>query len=284
MPQFGAHMSIAGGHANAVEASVKVGFDTVQIFTKNNKQWSAPPIADDDAARFRNALKNAGMPPAVGHASYLINLASPDDATRAKSVAAMIDEILRADQLGLTDLVMHPGAHMKAGVEAGIARIAKSLDEIHAATAGATVRIALETTAGQGTSIGHELEHLQGILDGVAAPERLSVCVDTCHIFAAGYSLDPAEKYDGWIELLERTVGVERVRVWHINDSVKGLGSRVDRHAAIGRGMIPQATFERVLKDLRFASCPMILETPKGEEQGRDLDSVNLDVLRRLSR
>jgi len=284
MPQFGAHMSIAGGHANAVEASVKVGFDTVQIFTKNNKQWSAPRITDDDAARFRNALKNAGMPPAVGHASYLINLASPDDVTRAKSVAAMIDEVVRADQLGLTDLVMHPGAHMKAGVEAGIGRIAKSLDEIHVATAGAGVRIALETTAGQGTSVGHELEHLAGILAGVAAPERLSVCVDTCHIFAAGYSLDPTDKYDVWIELLERTVGIERVRVWHINDSVKGLGSRVDRHAAIGRGLIPQASFERVLKDPRFAGCPMILETPKGEEQGRDLDAVNLEVLRRLSR
>ena len=277
-------MSIAGGHANAVVASVKIGFDTVQIFTKNNKQWSAPPIADDDAARFRNALKHAGMPPAIGHASYLINLASPEEATRAKSVRAMIDEIERADALALTDLVMHPGAHMKAGVEAGIGRIVASLDEIHAATAGAKVRIALETTAGQGTSIGHELKHLEAIITGVAEHERLSVCVDTCHIFAAGYSLEPTEKYDEWVDLLDRLIGTERVRVWHVNDSVKGLGSRVDRHAGIGRGLIPTGVFERVLNDSRFADCPMILETPKGEEQGRDLDAINLEALRRLLR
>lgn len=282
--RFGAHMSIAGGHQNAVAAATKIGFDTIQIFTKGNQQWSAPPLTDAAAKVFRDAVTDAGLGQPVGHTSYLINLASPDDGTRGKSLKALIDEIERAEALGLSDLVLHPGAHMKQGVEEGIKKIVAGLDEVHQATAGMQVRVALETTAGQGTSIGCELEHLSAIIDGVAAPERLSVCVDTCHIFAAGYALDPAESYDNWIEQLERTIGIERVRLWHINDSVKPLGSRVDRHAGIGLGLIPIAVFERILNDSRFDQCPMILETPKGEEDGQDLDARNLDQLRRLMR
>lgn len=282
--RFGSHMSIAGGHHNAVDAAVKIGFDTVQIFTKGNQQWAAPPLTDSGAKTFRDAVASAGLGQPVGHTSYLINLASPAEATRNKSIAALIDEIERGERLGLSDLVMHPGAHMNEGVEAGIKRIVEALDEVHKATAGVKLRVALETTAGQGSSIGCALEHLQAIIGGVKEPERLSVCVDTCHIFAAGYALDPAESYDNWVDLLDRTVGVARVRLWHVNDSVKPLGSRVDRHAGIGRGLIPPGVFERILNDPRFADCPMILETPKGEEDGVDLDSINLESLRRLLR
>lgn len=282
--RFGAHMSIAGGHHNAVTAALKIGFDTIQIFTKGNQQWSAPPLTDAAAKTFRDAVAEAGLGQPVGHTSYLINLASPDEITRSKSINALIDEIQRGEALGLSDLVMHPGAHMKQGVDEGIKKIVSALDEVHRATAGVNLRVALETTAGQGTSIGCELEHLAAIIGGVAEPERLSVCVDTCHIFAAGYALDPDESYDCWVEKLDQTVGVQRVRLWHVNDSVKPLGSRVDRHAGIGRGLIPLAVFERILNDSRFDMCPMILETPKGEEDGQDLDALNLDQLRRLMR
>ncbi len=277
-------MSIAGGHQNAVAAAVKAGCDTLQLFTKGNQQWAAAPLTDAQAKLFRDSLAQAGLGQPVGHTSYLINLASPDPVNRDKSIRALIDEIQRAEALGLSDLVMHPGAHMNEGVQAGVQRIVSALDEAHQATSGVKVRVALETTAGQGTSIGCELEHIGAILGGVAAPERLSVCVDTCHIFAAGYELDPAEKYDAWVDLLDQTVGVPRVRLWHINDSVKKLGSRVDRHAGIGRGLIPVAVFERVVNDPRFGHCPMILETPKGEEDGRDLDLINLEILRSLER
>lgn len=282
--RFGAHMSIAGGHQNAVTAAVKVGCDTLQVFTKGNQQWSAPPLSDAAARLFRDAVAEAGLGRPVGHTSYLINLASPDPTNRAKSIKALIDEIERGEALGLAELVMHPGAHMGEGVEAGVARIASALDEAHKATAGAKLRVALETTAGQGTSIGCALEHIGAIIQSVAEPERLSVCVDTCHIFAAGYELDPAEKYEAWVDLLDRTVGIKLVSMWHINDSAKKLGSRVDRHAGIGRGLIPMPVFERVVNDARFSHCPMILETPKGEEDGRDLDAINLEILRGLER
>lgn len=282
--RFGAHMSIAGGHQNAVTAAVKVGCDTLQVFTKGNQQWSAPPLSEAQAKLFRTAVAEAGLGQPVGHTSYLINLASPDPANRAKSIKALIDEIQRGEALGLAELVMHPGAHMGEGVEAGVARIVSALDEAHAATAGVKLRVALETTAGQGTSIGCELEHIGAILQDVSEPERLSVCVDTCHIFAAGYELDPAGKYDEWVALLDKTIGVPRVSMWHVNDSAKKLGSRVDRHAGLGRGLIPISVFERVVNDERFRHCPMILETPKGEEDGRDLDSINLEILRGLER
>ena len=283
--RVGAHMSIAGGHHYAVTAALKVGCDTFQVFTKGNQQWAAAPLSDAMADQFKADMVAGGFSlKPVGHTSYLINLASPDPVTRGKSIKALMDEILRAEKLGLSDLVMHPGAHMNEGVAAGVGRINDALDEVHKATAGVKVRVALETTAGQGTSIGCELEHLQMICEGVAEPERLTICVDTCHVFAAGYALDPGESYDAWTDLLEKTVGIDRVKLWHINDSVKKLGSRVDRHAGIGRGLIPMPVFERVVNDARFRACPMILETPKGEEDGRDLDSINLEILRSLVR
>ncbi len=280
--RFGSHMSIAGGHDRAVAAARAAGYDTVQVFTKSTNQWKARPLVDAEVAAFRAALAEAGMPDPVAHNSYLINLASPDDALWQKSIDAMVIELERAEALGIPDLVAHPGAHMGTGEAAGLDRIAQALDVIHGRTAGFATRIALETTAGQGTCLGHRFEHLGGIVARVASPERLSVCVDTCHVFAAGYSLDPIEAYNATVTELDAAVGLARVRVWHLNDSLKPLGSRVDRHAGIGLGHLGLGPFGHIVNDPRLAHARMILETPKGRVGDEDLDVVNLRVLRGL--
>jgi len=281
---FGAHMSMAGGHDRAVHAAHKVGFGTVQLFTKSNNQWRATLLTDDHVAAFRAALAATGVGRPVAHNSYLINLASPDDALWRKSTDALVVELERGEALGIADLVCHPGAHVGSGEEEGLRRIARGLDEVHRRTAGFTIKIDLETTAGQGTCLGHRFEHLGRIIDLAAEPERLGICVDTCHVFAAGYPLDTPEAYNGTIADLDRAVGVGRVRVWHLNDSLKERGSRVDRHAGIGRGKMGPEPFRHVVNDPRFAALPMILETPKGAdaETGEELDAVNLRVLQGL--
>jgi deoxyribonuclease-4 len=281
-PKFGAHMSIAGGHHKAVAAAKAAGCDTLQVFTKSTNQWKAKPLSDADVAAFRDALAESGLSDPVGHNSYLINLASPDDALWQKSIDSMVQEVERAEALGLIALVAHPGAHVGSGEDCGLLRFARGLDEVHRRTRGVAVRIALEATAGQGTCLGHRFEHLGRIIDAAAEPERLAVCLDTCHIFAAGYRFTSAPEYNEMIENLDRAVGVGRVRVWHLNDSVKPCGSRVDRHAGIGRGQIGVEPFRHVVNDPRFAHVPMILETPKGHEGGEDLDVINLRVLRSL--
>jgi deoxyribonuclease-4 len=280
--RIGAHMSIAGGCDRAVRAAQAIGFQAVQLFTKNNNQWQARPLTDAHVAAFRAAMAEAGIADPVAHNSYLINLGSPDDALWDRSIDAMTVEVERCAALGIGDLVAHPGAHMGRGEEAGLARIAAALDEIDRRTRGTAVRIDLETTAGQGTCLGHRFEHLGVLLDRVAAPERLGVCVDSCHIFAAGYSLTTPAEYDETIGELDRAVGIGRVRVWHLNDSRRERGSRVDRHAGIGRGHLGLEPFRHILRDLRFRSIPMILETPKGTEDGAELDAINLGVLRAL--
>ena len=280
--KLGAHMSIAGGCDRAVRAAHAVGFQTVQLFTKNNNQWKVPPLTEAHVAAFRSALTEGGIVDPVVHNSYLINLASPDDVLWNKSIGAMTVEVERCQALGINDLVAHPGAHVGQGEDAGLDRIAKGLDEVHRRTRGTSVWIDLETTAGQGTCLGHRFEHLGAILQRIAEPERIGVCVDTCHIFAAGYSLATSDEYDGTMEELDRAVGTSRVRVWHLNDSRRERGSRVDRHAGIGRGQIGLEAFGRILRDARFATIPMILETPKGTEDGEELDTRNLRVLRNL--
>jgi deoxyribonuclease-4 len=277
-------MSMAGGHHLAVHAAKKVGFQTVQVFTKSNNQWKAKPLTEADVSAFRGAIDETGISNPVGHNSYLINLASPDDALWNRSIDAMTLEVERGEALGLTDLVSHPGAHVGSGVEAGLTRIATAIDEIHRRTSGVRLRIALETTAGQGSNLGHRFEHLGTIFDRVGDPNRLGVCVDTCHIFAAGYPLGTADQYNQTIADLDAAIGVHRVRVWHLNDSVRELGSRVDRHAGIGRGRIGEDAFGFVLNDPRFDGLPMVLETPKGLEEGVDLDLLNLKILDRLTR
>ena len=280
--KFGSHMSMAGGHDRAVRAAHSVGFSSVQVFTKSNNQWRAAPLTDAHVSSFRAALLETGVVDPVAHASYLINLGTPDDALWEKSIASLVVEVERGEALGIGDLVIHPGAHVGSGEEAGLARIARGLDEVHRRTRGVALRIDLETTAGQGTCLGHRFEHLGRLFDLVREPDRLGVCVDTCHIFAAGYPLGTPSEYHGTMTELERHVGLGRIRVWHLNDSLRGLGSRVDRHAGIGRGHLGLEPFRHVVNDPRFRALPMILETPKGEEEGVDLDTVNLGVLRRL--
>jgi deoxyribonuclease-4 len=277
-------MSIAGGYDRAVWAAHAVKFRTVQLFTKNNNQWKAPLLTDRHAADFRLALEQTGVVDPIAHTSYLINLGSPDDALWRKSIESMVIEVERCAMLGITDLVVHPGAHMGSGEKAGNARIAKALDRILRQTKGLSVLIDLETTAGQGTSLGYRFEHLGDILKLVAQPERFGVCVDTCHIFAAGYALATKEQYDETIGQLDRAVGLDRLRVWHVNDSCRDCGSRVDRHAAIGSGRMGLEPFRHLVNDPRFRHLPLILETPKGVEEGEDLDARNLRVLRRLVR
>ncbi len=282
--KFGAHMSIAGGCDRAVRAARAVDFVTVQLFTKNNNQWNAPPLSDEHVAAFKGALNETGIIEPVAHTSYLINLGSPDDVLWNKSIDAMTIEVERCGLLGIGDLVVHPGAHMGEGEEAGLARIARALDLVHRRTAGLPVVIDLETTAGQGTNLGYRFEHLQDILHRVTHPERLGVCVDTCHIFAAGYSLGTLKEYDETIDRLGRCVALERVRVWHLNDSIREWGSRVDRHAGIGVGRMGLEPFRHLVNDSRFRDRPMILETPKGTEDGEDLDARNLKTLLELVR
>jgi deoxyribonuclease IV len=282
--KFGAHMSIAGGYDRAVRAAQAVNCQTVQLFTKNNNQWNAAPISAEQVALFRQALDETGIVEPIAHTSYLINLGSPDDVLWQKSIDAMTVEVERSSLLGIADLVVHPGSHMGQGEEAGLERIAQALDQVHARTEGLGVTIDLETTAGQGTNLGYRFEHLQDILQRVAHPERLGMCADTCHIFAAGYSMGTPKEYDETIDRLDRSVGLRNLRVWHLNDSCRECGSRVDRHAAIGAGQMGLEPFRHLVNDSRFRDLPMILETPKGVEDGEDLDARNLKVLRQLVR
>jgi len=275
-------MSIAGGCDRAVVAAHDLGFQAVQVFTKNSNQWNAPALTSEQAGAFRQALERTGIRDPVAHSSYLINLASPDDALWKRSIEAMVVEMQRCHQLGIEDLVVHPGAHMGTGEETGLRRIALAIDVLHCRTQDLGVRIDLETTAGQGSSLGYRFEHLQSILELVARPRRLGVCVDTCHIFAAGYSLDRPERYDETIKQLDGTIGIDRLRVWHLNDSSRECGSRVDRHAGIGAGKMGLEPFRHLVNDLRFRHLPMILETPKGIEDGEDLDARNLRILKQL--
>lgn len=282
MPQFGVHMSIAGGLHRAIELALEHGCETVQLFTKNASQWAAKPLTEDDIARFRTALQASGLTHATAHDSYLINLASPDEALWRRSVDAFIDEVRRADRLGLDYLVTHPGAHMGEGDDAGLERVARALDETHAQCPEAQVMILLETTAGMGTTLGHRFEHLAAIRRLIAAPERVGICVDTCHVLAAGYALSPVRAYNATWREFDRIVGIEHVCVFHVNDSKKPRGSRVDRHEHIGEGEVGLEAFRLLVNDTRFRRHPMILETPKQQRDGEVMDHVNLARLRGL--
>ena len=279
---FGAHMSIAGGYHLAVRAAHDAGMQTVQLFTKSNNQWRAKPLTSDDISLFRAALKETGIRNPVSHASYLINLASPDDTLWQKSIESMIVEVQRAAALGIRDVVLHPGAHMGAGEDAGLTRVAHALDAVCAATESCNVTIDLESTAGQGTCLGHRLRHLSTIREQTKSPRRVAFCLDTCHLFAAGYTMRDPVAYNGLVRDIKATIGLSRVRIWHLNDSCKACGSRVDRHAGIGLGMMGLEPFRFILNDPHFQRVPMILETPKGTENGVDLDIINLNTLRNL--
>jgi deoxyribonuclease-4 len=282
VPLFGAHLSIAGGLHNAVTAAIALDCGTVQLFTKNASQWRAKPLAEDDIRTFRKALSASKLRFATAHDSYLINLATPDDALYRRSIEAFVEEVERAEALGLTYLVMHPGAHMGTSEEAGITRVAAALDEVHRRCSGYRVMVLLEITAGQGTTLGHRFEHLAAIRDRVRGPARLGVCFDTCHAFAAGYRLDESDGYSSTFQEFDATIGLKYLRLFHLNDSKQPLGSRVDRHEGLGRGRIGLETFRRLVNDRRFRDRPMILETPKEDAEGRSMDPVNLRILRKL--
>lgn len=283
MPLFGAHLSIAGGYHKALLEAAALGCDTVQLFTKAPSQWAGKPIDAEQARLFRETLRQTGLRLPVAHDSYLINLASPDETLWRRSLEASIDEMNRAETLGLRYLVMHPGAHLDHGEAAGLTRIATALDEIHDRCRGHAVRILLETTAGQGSTLGHRFEHLAALLDQTRDGDRLGVCFDTCHVFAAGYALAPVADYEATMRDFDRLVGLERIAVFHVNDSRKPRGSRVDRHAHLGRGELGLEPFRLLVNDPRFRDRPMILETPK-ETAGEAMDVVNLAVLRGLAR
>ncbi|HTN04717.1 MAG TPA: deoxyribonuclease IV [Planctomycetaceae bacterium] len=276
---LGSHLSIAGGYYKAVDAAAALGMGTCQIFTKNNNQWHGKPLSDDDIRLFREAVARTGIQQPCAHNSYLINVASPDDALWQKSVDALVVEVERAEALGLVGVVMHPGASVKSTAEEGLQRIVAGLDETHQRTRGVKVHLWLETTAGQGSCLGWRFEELSQILAEVAEPERLGVCFDTCHVFAAGYGLQTPAEYAATMDEFDRLIGVDRLRAFHLNDSKKPQGSRVDRHEHIGEGCLGLEPFRHLLNDPRFVDRPMYLETEKGERDGEDLDAINLRTL-----
>jgi deoxyribonuclease IV len=281
-PPLGAHLSIAGGVENALLAAERLGCTTVQLFTKNASQWVGKPFGPDEPARFRRTLRRTKLKFATAHDSYLINVASADPVLWRKSVEAFADELLRAEALGLKYLVAHPGAHCGSGEECGLANVVRALDELHGRYPDLRVKVLLELTAGQGSCLGCRFEHLAFLLAQVREPKRLGVCLDTCHVFAAGYPFATEAEYRTTIHELDRVIGLRWLKLFHLNDSKKGLGSRVDRHEHIGRGCLGIEPFRLLLNDPRFQKTPMVLETPKEDEAGREMDPVNLGVLRGL--
>jgi deoxyribonuclease IV len=275
----GAHMSIAGGVHRAFERGLKAGCRTMQIFLKNSNQWKAKPLTEEDRALFQTAEKQSGIGPVMAHDSYLINLASPDKSLQRKSIEAFIEEMNRANFLGIPYLILHPGSHVGSGIEEGIERIADALKYALDAVA-PPVSLVLENTAGQGSSLGHCFEHLAAIMEKIPYQDRVGVCLDTCHLFAAGYDIRTPESYNATMRDFDRLIGVKKIRVFHVNDSKKELGSRVDRHAHIGKGFIGLEAFRSLVNDRRFARIPKIIETPKGPDLKEDI--VNLATLHSL--
>jgi deoxyribonuclease-4 len=267
-------MSVAGGVSQGLARARKINIPAVQIFTKNNNRWQGKALDLEEVARFRDAARDFKREHLISHAAYLINLASIDDTIYAKSMAAMRDELDRAEALGLSWVVLHPGSHMGHGEDGGVARIAESLGILLEDTANYKVGIALECTAGQGTALGYKFEHLAAIRKKVRARKRLGVCLDTCHMFAAGYELRNVKGYRATMAELDRTVGIENVHAIHVNDSKKPLGSRVDRHDHIGDGELGLDGFKYLLNDPRFVHIPMMLETPKGPEMKEDVRNL----------
>jgi len=263
-----------------LERGRSIGAEAVQIFVKNNMQWFSKPPSGQDVALYAKELAADGVVCVFGHAGYLINLGAPASANRDRSIKSLIQEIQFATTLNLPFLVMHPGAHLGAGEKRGLAQIVAGLDEVFAATKESPVRIALENTAGQGTCAGHRVAHLAAIYGGVKKPERLGLCLDTAHLFAAGYDIRSLKGWRNIIREISRLVGLEEILAFHLNDSKTELGSRVDRHAHIGQGKIGLAGFRHIVNDARFKKRPGCLETPKSRDLKEDV--MNLATLRAL--
>jgi len=280
MMLLGAHMSIAGGLAKAIERGESIGCTAIQIFTKNSNQWHTPSLRAVDIKTFKERRGSWDGGAVFAHDSYLINLGSPDEVLYRRSLSAFQDEYDRCEALGLNFLVMHPGAHVGAGEEGCLAQIARAVQEVLNHSPKGRSLILFETTAGQGSNVGYSFEHLRKLLDGSGSSERLGVCFDTCHVFAAGYDLRTKKAYEETMKEFDHTVGVDRIKAFHLNDSKKGLNCRVDRHEHIGKGAIGLEAFRALMNDERFSKVPKVLETPKGEDMAEDV--MNLSTLRHL--
>jgi deoxyribonuclease-4 len=276
MLKLGAHMSIAGGFDKAVQRARSVDSDALQIFTKNQNQWKAREISADEVALYRQCCLDCEIDPVVAHDSYLINLASPNDELWEKSIAAFRIELERCEVLSIPFLVTHPGAHTGSGTEQGIARVVAALDRIHTDLPGYEVKTLLETTAGQGTTLGATFEELAEMIAGVAENERLGVCFDTCHVFVAGYDIRAPDEYARTLDAFDRVIGLDRLHAFHFNDTEKELGSRRDRHAHIGKGLIGAGGFRNFMNDARLAGRPALLETEKGDDLAEDREAIIL--------
>ena len=277
---LGAHMSIAGGVHTAIERAVRIGCTTLQMFVKNNNQWKGKALSDEDVATYKDALSKARIGPVVVHDTYLINLCASDRSILRKSRDALTDELQRCEKLGVDYLNFHPGAHMGRGEKEGIERIAESLNMIHTRTKGFRVKSVIESTAGQGTALGYKFEQLKDMIDLVDEQERMAVCIDTCHIFAAGYDIVSEEGYHRTFREFDDIIGLDRLVAFHVNDSKRELGSRVDRHEHIGKGKIGLEGFRLIMNDERFVNIPKILETPKSDDMHEDVE--NMAVLKGL--
>ena len=277
---LGAHTSISGGVSKAVDLADKLGFSAMQIFTKNNNRWFQKKLDEKEIISFKSKLKKSNIKFAVSHDSYLINLCAINRTILEKSRKAFLDELERCELLGIPHLNFHPGAHLGAGEEDGIKRIAESINIAHEKTKEYSVSSMLETTAGQGTTIGYRFEQLREIIELVEVKDRMTICIDTAHIFAAGYNIKESMSYKKVIREFDEIIGLERLKCFHINDSKKELGSRVDRHEHIGKGFIGLEGFSNIMNDKKLVKIPKILETPKGKEQLEDLE--NLNVLKSL--
>lgn len=280
---FGAHMSISGGVENAPERGSSVGCNSIQIFTKNSNQWESKPLTVEGIEAYKKNIDSAGIKYVAAHDSYLINLASPDKSARKRSLSAFIDEVERAGQLGITDLVFHPGSHLGSGDDEGLKAVVECMNTAIEKTGKFEgVSLTVETTAGQGTNLGYRFEHLRYLIDNVENKKRVGVCVDTCHIFTAGYDLRKKSDYEKTLSEIDNVIGIDQIRLFHVNDSKKDFGTRVDRHEHIGKGFIGLEAFKCLVNDDRLKEIPMIIETPKGKDLKEDEE--NLKKLRKLIR
>jgi deoxyribonuclease-4 len=277
---LGAHMSIGGGTHMAIERARSIECTAMQIFVKNNMQWFARPLERGEISAFLDHAQRAELHSVFAHANYLINLAATNPQFHAHSLRSLSEELVRADQLELPFLVLHPGAHLGAGEEAGLAKIVTSIDHVFRGIPKVKTKIALETTAGQGSCLGHRFEHLAHIIGNIREPERLCVCLDTAHVFAAGYDLATEKSTKRMFAEFDRIIGLERLVALHLNDSKTARGSRVDRHQHIGKGQIGSEAFRCIMRDRRFRKIPKVLETPKGKELKEDVE--NMRTLRSL--
>lgn len=277
---FGAHESIAGGLFNAIERGHKATCDTIQMFNKSNNQWRARKLEAPEVDKFLQAIETTGVTAATSHTSYLINIASPDAALNRKSFESLKEEMERCCLLRIPNLVIHPGSHVGSGEEAGLNLVAENINRLFDELRDNTVTLLLETTAGQGSNLGYMFEQLAYLIERTEDKEHVGVCFDTCHVFAAGYPLADAKDYRKTMQRFDDVIGLDRLRIIHMNDSMKELGSRRDRHEHIGKGHIGLDGFRNFVNDRRLEKVPMILETPKGEDLAEDIE--NLSVLRGL--